>query len=137
MSGLPASNGKPVTESAFRTCLLGADVPESAFSKPGAHTWVDLGHISFLYRTKHYKDGSSARSSAGTAGQNPSTGACELLLIARPCQHLYSLGDTGGSLFLDVNNAFLPVDRSILGIDHIDRAVDRDVLPEAGSGLDQ
>lgn len=80
---------------------------------------------------------SSDLSSAGTDGQNPSTGACELLLIARPCQHLYSLGDTGGSLFLDVNNAFLTVDRSILGIDHIDRAVDRGVLPEAGSGLDQ
>lgn len=53
-------DGKPVTESAFRACLLGAGVPESAFSKPGAHTWVDLEHISFLYRTKHYKDGSSA-----------------------------------------------------------------------------
>ena len=53
-------DGKPVTESAFHACLLGAGVPESAFSKPGAHTWVDLEHISFLYRTKHYKDGSSA-----------------------------------------------------------------------------
>lgn len=53
-------SGRPVTESAFRAYLLGSGVPESAFRKPGAHTWVDLEHISFLYRTRRYKDGSSA-----------------------------------------------------------------------------
>ena len=50
--------GKPVKEEALRSCLLGLSVPESSFRKPGAHAWVDLNCISFVYRTKRCKDGS-------------------------------------------------------------------------------
>ena len=51
--------GKPVTEGALRSCLLGLGVPESSFRKHGAHTWVGLSGISFVYRIKRCKDGSS------------------------------------------------------------------------------
>ena len=46
-----------VTESCLNIALRKLGVPESSFRKPGAHTYVDLDHVSFVYRTKIYKDG--------------------------------------------------------------------------------
>lgn len=50
--------GKPVTEEALKACLRGLGIPESSFSKPGGHTYVELGHLSFVYRTRRHKNGS-------------------------------------------------------------------------------
>lgn len=46
-----------VTESCLNIALRKLGVPESSFRKPGAHTYVDLDNVSFVYRTKIYKDG--------------------------------------------------------------------------------
>lgn len=50
--------GKPVTEAALKACLLGLGVPESSFSKPGGHTYVELENLTFVYRTRCHKNGS-------------------------------------------------------------------------------
>ena len=49
--------GEPVKENDLYWALIDLDVPRSCITKRGAHTYVELDNITFVYRTRHFKNG--------------------------------------------------------------------------------
>lgn len=50
-------HGEPVKENALYWALLDLEVPLERIVKRGAHTYVELDNITFVYRTRHFKGG--------------------------------------------------------------------------------
>lgn len=49
--------GEPIKENALYWALVDLEVPQEWIVKRGAHTYVELDNITFVYRTKHFKGG--------------------------------------------------------------------------------
>ena len=48
---------EPVRENAFYWALIDLEVPREWIVKRGAHTYVELDNITFIFRTRHYEWG--------------------------------------------------------------------------------
>ena len=51
------AKGDPVKENALYWALVDLDVPREWIVQRGAHTYVELDNITFVYRTRHFKSG--------------------------------------------------------------------------------
>lgn len=49
--------GEPVRENELYRALIDLEVPREWIVKRGAYTYVELDNITFIFRTRHYKDG--------------------------------------------------------------------------------